>query len=303
MKLIATLFSKLGKWLPCLAILGLIKLPLFPYQPPSSFYLSADNQKHYYLKSDFLSLEELMKAHRAELGLGGTTLNLKMRGVLAQNMAIALLAGFRGIVADFVWIGAHKLWEEQHWYKIKQYFDIVTLLQPRASFFWDTAAWHMAWNVSYAERVRCTHQKLPEAPCIAAQEFWIAEGRHYLEEGISNNPNEWDLYFRLGWLISEKQPDRVCEAVPYYLHASTFPEAPRYIARQVGFTQEQCGKFADAYQTWLRLWNEYLQTHRVDEIPSVIWRKGRELEEVLQVPEPQRVFWKIPESRMIELSR
>lgn len=300
----STLFPKLVKLLPCMAVLGLIKVPLLPYQPPS-FYLPAgsQDQPHYFLKHHFLSLEELIRAHRAELGLGGATLNLKMRSEIGQGLSIALLGGFRGIVADFVWIGAHRLWEEQKWYKIKQYFDVVMVLQPHATFFWDSAAWHMAWNISYSERARCIHQNLPEAPCIAAQEFWIAQGRHYLEEGIASNPNDWELYFRLGWLIFEKQPDRVCESIPYYLHASTFPEAPRYIARQVGFAQEQCGKFADAYQTWLRLWNECLQDRRFDEVPSVIWHKGRELEEIMQIPDAQRVFWHVPESKVVELSR
>ena len=38
----------------------------------------------------------------ARLKLGGTGISLELRSRLGQNLAVALLSGFRGIVADFV---------------------------------------------------------------------------------------------------------------------------------------------------------------------------------------------------------
>lgn len=247
-------------------------------------------------------MDMLVQAQRADMGLGGTALNLQIRSQIGQALSIAMLGGFRNIVANFVWIEAHRLWEERMWYKIKPHFDIVVLLQPRVAYFWDTAAWHMAWNISWDERRRCENLQQLQAPCVKAQEYWIEQGRRYLENGLLHNPNSWELNFKLGWLIKEKQPDRVCDAVPYFQTASEIPDAPRYIARHVGFAQEDCGQFAEAYRTWLRLWDEFSRNPRSDEVPRVIWERGRQMEEVLQISDARRFFAKISEQEIARLT-
>ena len=45
------------------------------------------------------------------------------------------------------------------------------------------------------------------------QQMWIQEGKKFLEDGIRNNPDVYDLYFKMGWLLYSKLDDPI-GAVP-----------------------------------------------------------------------------------------
>src|SRR5439155_682300 len=78
-------------------------------------------------------------------------------------------------------------------------------LQPRASLFWDMAAWHMAWNASVAAMNDRTQPRL--ALRIKAQREYFALGKDFLEHGIKNNPERPQLYESLARLYKEKYQD------------------------------------------------------------------------------------------------
>src|ERR1043166_1582032 len=148
-------------------------------------------------------LESSIQRDRKQFKYNTGRLNIKIREQITQLSAVAILGGFRGVVCDFVWIAAHGSWERQEWFKMKQYFNLVTALQPMSTLYWETSAWHMGWNISYAV------SQDPREPRAAKRELarrqWIEEGRKFLEEGIKNIPEKYDLYFHLGWLIMQKQ--------------------------------------------------------------------------------------------------
>src|ERR1043166_7869558 len=100
-----------------------------------------------------LPLQNNISAERVSRRYGGARVNRKLRDVLGQKAAIALLAGFRGIVADFMWIRAHGYWEKKQWLQQFRDMEVVTTLQPQSVLFWDEGAWHMAWNIGYAVSV------------------------------------------------------------------------------------------------------------------------------------------------------
>ena len=64
-------------------------------------------------------LERRIQAERNELKYGSAKVALSARERISQNSWIALLAGFRGIVADFCWIQGHQYWETKQW--LRQY--------------------------------------------------------------------------------------------------------------------------------------------------------------------------------------
>ncbi|PYK08641.1 MAG: hypothetical protein DME65_13680, partial [Verrucomicrobia bacterium] len=92
---------------------------------------------------------DLAGLHRRE-HFRGVEFNLDLREKLGQLGFIAALSGFRAIVADALFIQAHVAWERTEWGRILLLFRHITTLQPRVLLFWDTAAWHMAWNASVA---------------------------------------------------------------------------------------------------------------------------------------------------------
>ena len=92
---------------------------------------------------------DLAALHRHE-HFRGVEFNLDLREKLGQLGFVAALSGFRAIVADALFIQAHVAWERIEWGRILLLFRHITTLQPRVLLFWDTAAWHMAWNISYS---------------------------------------------------------------------------------------------------------------------------------------------------------
>lgn len=244
--------------------------------------------------------EHHLRAQRHARRLGaGESLSVELRARLGQNLAVALLSGFRGIVADFVWLGAHTAWEDQKWYKMREGIELAVLLQPHSISFWDIGAWHFAWNASYGESV---NPKYPsDAYRLKVQRDWILAGKAFLERGILNNPESWDLKFKLGWIYYQKLNDPL-GAVPWFQQAEADPEAPLYVGRMVGHMFVKGGRHDKAYAWWKRLWFEDHAKH-----PEQLWYKiaqwGREAEEKLRIPASQRVFppaqkkSKVPNSR------
>ncbi len=236
--------------------------------------------------------EKSLQTSYEQLKLGGATLSVELRSKLSQNLAVALLSGFRGIVADFVWLGAHGSWEEEKWYRMKEEIELAVVLQPHSIPFWDIGAWHMAWNASHGENV---NPKYPsDAYRIKMQREWIRAGKMFLEESIKNNPDNSDLYFQLGWLIYQKLEDPL-GAVPYFIKSTSYPDAPPYVSRMVGHMYEKGGKLQEAYQWWKRLW---AQNHK--KTPGQLWYKiaqwGHEAEVKLNIPTTERVFPSNPKS-------
>jgi hypothetical protein len=248
-------------------------------------------------------LEHSICADRIGAGIKLTQITPQIRSAIPQTMAIALLGGFRGVVADFVWIQAHGAWERQEWYKMPQYFRVVTTLQPKSTLYWQTAAWHMAWNISYAVSQSPTIGK--PATREYARRQWIEEGRAFLLEGIKNVPDRYDLYFHLGWLIMQKQDymDRdpttgfpgkhFMEAAPWFDFSwEKFPkEAPIYVSRMAGHCYMKAERWQEARDWWCELLKEDPdRTKHPDQMWHKIEEWGRECEDKLNLPAEKRCF-------------
>jgi hypothetical protein len=231
-------------------------------------------------------IEGRLEKARVESKLAGTPLSIELRQKLSQNLAIALLSGFRGTVADFIWLEAHVYWEEKLWFKLKEGIELSVILQPHCISFWDMGTLYMAYDASFSESENMSYST--EAYRIKRQRSWIEAGRKFLEEGIKNNPDEFNLYFKMGWLIEDKFKDPI-GSIPFLEKAESFPEAPLFVTRMIGHMYEKGGDKKGAYEHWKKLW---LQDHNKN--PEQLWYKieqwGRDAEEKLNIPFEQRVF-------------
>ena len=143
-------------------------------------------------------LQDRILAERHALQYGGVPVTRELRDQIGQGLAIALLAGFRGLAADFVWIRGHDYWEHQQWFKQTECIENAVKLQPQSVFFWDVGAWHMAFNISWAERTATNNATTADG--IQRERLWHDRGRKFLERGLQNIPNQYELYYKLGWL-------------------------------------------------------------------------------------------------------
>jgi hypothetical protein len=161
----------------------------------------------------------------------------------------------------------------------------AAILQPQSVLFWDVGAWHMAWNIGYAERIDTNNYTVAQG--MKREMLWHERARQFLLRGIQNIPHRYELYFKLGWLYDQKFKDP-CLAAEQYGLAARFADAPAYIARMHCRSLAECGKLRDAYQCWKNLW---FQDHKTTpQRWNIVEREIRRLENEMDIPDSQRIF-------------
>jgi tetratricopeptide (TPR) repeat protein len=224
---------------------------------------------------------DLAALHRQE-HFRGVEFNLDLREKLGQLGFIAALSGFRAIVADALFIQAHAAWENTQWGRMLWLFRQITTLQPRVLLFWDTAAWHMAWNASVAAMNDPNQPR--QALRVKAQREYFALGKDFLERGIKNNPDRPELYEALARLYKEKYKDHE-RAAEYYAKAAALPEAAPWDRRFSGYELSYCeGREREAYEGLRSLYDE----GKKERLPTLI-KRLKFLEDKLGIPQEQRI--------------
>jgi uncharacterized protein HemY len=161
-------------------------------------------------------------------------------------------------------------------------FRQVTTLQPRATLFWDMAAWHMGWNASTAAYNNPNQPRL--ALRIKAQRDYFALAKDFLEDGIRNNPEKPQLYESLARLYREKYKNHE-RASEFFAKAAECPGAPSYDRRFSAYELSYCeGREKEAYQRLRQLYDE----SEKERLPTLIARI-KFLEDKLEIPADRRI--------------
>jgi len=113
--------------------------------------------------------------------------------------------GFRGVMANVLWIHADKLQQEEKFYELYTLSDWITKLQPEFAQVWAMRAWNMAWNIS----VKYTEP--------ADRWLWVRSGMEMLrDEGLRYNPRDPLLHHELAWIFQDKMGKYTDFAHKYY---------------------------------------------------------------------------------------
>lgn len=158
---------------------------------------------------------------------------LLMPGQVAGSL---VLGGFKGLAADLLWLQVEELFHSGQSHKMLPILRSVTFLQPKFITPWAVGGWHLSYNISVME-------KDPKE-----KEAWIQAGIDFLKEGISYNPERYDLYFELGWTFFHKVKNYP-EAVRYLEIARKFPR-PDYVDDVLAHAYEKNGQIDLAIKTW-----------------------------------------------------
>src|SRR5438094_1084858 len=229
-----------------------------------------------------LPIERNLAALHRQEHFRGVEFNLDLREKIGQLGFIAALSGFRAIVADALFIQAFSAWENTEWGRMLLLFRHITTLQPRVLLFWDTAAWHMAWNASVAAMNDSAQPRL--ALRVKAQREYFALGKDFLERGIKNNPDRPQLYEALARLYKEKYKDHE-RASEFFAKSAALPGAPRYERRFSAYELSYCeGREREAYERLRQIYDE----GEKERLPTLITRL-KFLENKLGIPQDQRI--------------
>jgi hypothetical protein len=228
----------------------------------------------------------IAETHR-QLNLHAVDFGLGLREQVGQLGFIAALSGFRSLVADALFIRAHVAWERTEWGRVLLFFRQATTLQPRATLFWEMAAWHMAWNASAAAMNDPAQPRL--ALRVKAQREYFALGKDFLERGIKNNPDRPQLYEALARLYRDKYLDHE-HAAEFFGKAAQLPGAPSYVKRFAAYELSHCeGREKEAYER-LRYLYDLGERER---LPALLHRL-KEMEIKLDIPLAQRIPDQLP---------
>ena len=152
------------------------------------------------------NLNERLLAERASEGINQAQ-PLENSPPLVAFTTVAL-GGFRGLLADMLWVRASTLQDEGRYFELVQLADWITKLEPKFAVVWAYQSWNMSYNISVlfndpADRWR-----------------WVRNGIHLLrDEGMVYNPGDHRLYRELGWLFQHKIGMPYDQAHLYYKKA------------------------------------------------------------------------------------
>lgn len=231
-----------------------------------------------------LPIETSIAAEQKANHFGGFKLTSNLRQQAGQAGFLATLGGLRAAVADLLWIRAHVAWQSTQYGKMKLLFDVCTALQPRRGMYWDNAAWHMAWNASVYAANDVEHVPEP-IERRRNQENYFKLGEDYALRGIENNPDNWELYLRLGLIYKDKFKD-LTKAALAYEEAAKRPGRLDYVRREACYLIADIpGREEEAYKKLRELYD----TGENEWLPTLL-KKIQLLERKLKIPQTQRVY-------------
>jgi len=183
------------------------------------------------------------------------------------------LGGFRGLIANALWIRAVDLQDEGKYFEKVQLADWITKLQPHFVTVWYYQAWDMAYNISI---------KFSD-PRDRWQ--WVKRGIELLrDEGLKYNPDETLLYRELAWIFQHKIGAELDDAHMYFKAAwasemNAVLDGTNYMALinpQTDDEKERANELREKYKLDPRHMKEV-----DDEFGPLEWR----------LPEAHAVYW------------
>ena len=119
-----------------------------------------------------------------------------------------VLGGFRGLIANVLWVRAMQMQEDGKFFEMAQLGDWITKLQPRADHVWRVTAWNMSYNIS----VKFDGIETPDV-----RWHWVRRGIELIrDEGLKHNPHSSHLYHELAWHFQHKVGHNLDDAHRFY---------------------------------------------------------------------------------------
>ena len=147
--------------------------------------------------------QNYLNRERVELGFTPLPNDPAMPPMLA--LTTQALGGFRGLIANALWIRANDLQLSDQYFEMVQLARWITALEPRFVQVWTVQAWNMAYNIS----VKFT---APED-----RWRWVRHGIELLrDDALRYNPDEALIYRELAWFFQHKMGANLDDAHFYY---------------------------------------------------------------------------------------
>ncbi len=199
-----------------------------------------------------------------------------------QGVTLALLGGFRALVADATWIRMFVLWEKRDLPGTETLIKLVTAIDPRPVYFWlngarivgyDLPVWRIEAAGGYAAVSEEQQARLAREQALRAVE--------HLEAARQFHPTNADLWVERANIELNRLKD-VTAAAESYRRAWEQPRAPYYAARMHAELLRRAGRNEEALAWLVRLYPTLPAGEEAGR--DVVLGRIRELEQALGVP-------------------
>jgi hypothetical protein len=189
-------------------------------------------------------MQKVLNRDREQLGL--TRVDALDNAPPMLAFTTVALGGFRGLIANGLWIRANDLQQDDKFFEAVQLANWITDLEPHFAQVWAYQAWNMAWNISvqfkdFSDRWR-----------------WVQRGIELLRDnGLRYNPDDVLLYQQLGWIFQSKLGQNIDDANIFYKIQWAEEMSPFFGAQGTNFSELLNPQTAQARTNALVLRDKY----------------------------------------------
>ncbi|MGJ8723553.1 MAG: hypothetical protein ACSHYB_03260 [Roseibacillus sp.] len=155
-----------------------------------------------------MPLERPLGREMRQAGILAEPLDMGTSEALGQTSAAIAIGGLRSLVAAVLnFSEVVTAWQDQDWLSIFNTFKQIHTLQPKASYYWKSAAGYAADEAysDYGDRAGIT-----DAQRKLRRDEFFHKGVSYLDEGIENIPDSLELYQMKARIYSDTyKPDHL----------------------------------------------------------------------------------------------
>lgn len=203
-----------------------------------------------------------------------------------QGVTLALLGGFRALVADAAWVRMYVLWERYDLPGVEALVRLVTSIDPRPLYFWINGARIIAYDLaSWRIMLAGGYETTPEAVQERIGREQAERALRHLDQAMAFHPQSAELWIERANIQLNRLRD-IPAAAASYRRASEQPNAPLYAGRLHGELLRRLGLKSEAL-AWLREF--YTTLPPDDEGTQIVGERIKQLERELDgVMQPSR---------------
>lgn len=195
-----------------------------------------------------------------------------------QGVTLALLGGFRALVADAVWVRMYVLWEKYDLPGVETLVRLVTSVDPRPVYFWVNGARIVAYDLaSWRIMLVGGYETTPESVQDRIGREQALQALRHLDQAMTFHPQNAELWIERANIQLNRLRDMPA-AAESYRRASEQPNAPFYAGRLYGELLRRMGRKAEAL-VWLRRFYPTLPPD--DEGTRIVGERIKDLEREL----------------------
>lgn len=213
-------------------------------------------------------------------GLIAKPLPKNIQNDLGNQLAFISLGGLRNLIASFLSVDAFVLFKNQQWDQLEKKYMLIVNLAPNVSFYWKSAASYLARDASssFLGQKQITRREQREL-----HKKYILKGRHFLDNGILANPDDWSLYAEKGQFYADhlRLPDYTIAAEMF--HKATELGAPLLYQRMEFYALARTNKASEALNLGRQLFKN--PQNRTNRLGTLIFA----LQNKLGTPDHERI--------------